>query len=461
MADASFDFDKYLAEKKAPQASAASAPADFDFDKYLKEKQAPGDPFSKSGIDAMLSGKAQMPKMGVPSIYSPEAGVAARGIGRTMDYAGGLVRGGLLGGALAAKGAMTGNQTDISNAGRMTSDALSGSKAPATADYLEKLGVPEGAKVSDKIPVIGGASVRGAAGLVGDMATDPMTYLAPEAKVANSAAEAGGKAAYASGLKKIDERLAETGAKPLSDVLLEHGAPSGSTQDIQKSAQGIANDISKQRSDLYQAANEKGVTVDLSNSLPNTERVLAKMYRNPGLEDKAAQLNDWLNKYRNAGKVPIDLASEWKTSLYDALPEAAYQEHAGVSNIGQEFKQALASDIRNEIVGAGNKAEKGLGDKIDSLNEDWGSLIGAEKPLALQIRRGTTHNLGTSVDGILMGTGHAAAIPIKKAFDLSKTTTARTNVGKGLMMLGNSKAAGGLVRQGLMGAGQPMAGQQP
>jgi len=182
------------------------------------------------------------------------------------------------------------------------------------------------------------------------------------------------------------------------------------------------------------------------------------MRADPGLKPMADSLQETLDRYKAGGKVDIGTLSDWKTNLYNALPQAAYDANGRLSAPAKQFQKALASDFREAIVDAGNKAEKGLGDKIDSINDKWGSLIQADKPMTMQIRRGNTPNLITPVDAMLTGVGTMAThnpietlglLAAKKAADASKTTFARTTAGKGLLDVGKSGLLDSAIRQEL------------
>jgi hypothetical protein len=292
----------------------------------------------------------------------------------------------------------------------------------------------------------GKTSLRDAAGFVGDVATDPLTYLglpggSKAAEIANkglhlteSAADSAGKGIYKSGFKKIDERLAEQGKKPLSDVLLESGAPTGTTKTIAEKSKQITKDALAERKGLYDQIGDRGVKVDLEgHPLARTDDLLKDIRSTPGLGDKAAKLEDIVNDFKNRGKVDVATLSKWKSRLYDALPDSAFGPNGQPRGAYGELYKALSSDLKDLIVEAGNKAGDNLGAKVGKTNQTMSTMLSAKKPMMIQIRRGETPNLITSVDAILGGTGHGAALPLKKAADLSKTTWARTKLGKGLM----------------------------
>lgn len=383
-----------------------------------------------------------------------EQGLLGKGLDyglRGLDYLGGVGRYAAAGIANLPYAAATGKSiTAPEDLGRV----LKG-QGPGTAEYMERAGVPEGARVNLS-PFEGDTSVRDAVGFAGDVALDPLTYaggtglLRKGLRPVGDATESVGKKMYKSGFKKIDERLAEQGKKPVSDVLLEHGAPTGTTKKLSKKMQGVADESLKARDELYKKATDLGVTVDLRYPLKDVEELLATARTNPGTRKKVDELFDLLMEYKKEGKVDIQTLSDWKSSLYEALPPSAFGPDGKAKGIYAKFEKALASDFRKAIIDAGEKSEKGLGTKIDELNETLGTVISAKKPTKMQIRRGETPNIVTSVDAILAGVTNPGVIALKKGADVGKTTYARTKVGKGLIKAGQSGLVDPAARHGLM-----------
>lgn len=336
------------------------------------------------------------------------------------------------------------------------------SKAPSTDEYMQRFGVPEGPSVLG--PFSRGPSMRSAVGFLGDVATDPLTWAASAGKTIkpiSEGVESLGKSVYKSGLKKVDERLIERGVKPLSDVLLEHGAPTGTTKKIAEEAKNINSASLSEREALYEQVKAAKEKVDIGAAAKKAKKYLAEIVDadDPALEEVAKQLQDRLDRYTAKGFIDVDKASRWKTNIYNSLPQSAYDQHGRMLPQVQDFMKKLGSDFRQAIIDAGEKAEKGLGNKIDKANETMGSIIQAKKPLAMQIRRGETPNLVTSVDGMLAAgtalashdpTTTAAIMAAKKAADLSKTTYARTKAGKGLIRLGKTGLLEGVSSHGLI-----------
>lgn len=386
---------------------------------------------------------------------------------RALDYAGGASRYAAAGLANVPYAMATGKSfVKPEDLGKV----LSG-QAPSTAEYMERAGVPEGARINLS-PMEGDTSVRDIGGFVGDIALDPLTYMtmggsAAKSGVAGKAlsstatkalrplsdtAESAGKAMYKSGFKKIDERLVEKGKKLLGETLLEKGAPTGTTKTISKKMAKIGEDALSQRNNLYKQATDLGVTIDLGYPLKETEKLVSNLTSKksmPRIRQKAADLMDMLNEIKREGKVDVETLSAWKSKIYDALPENAFGLDGKPKGIYAEFDKALASDFRKAIIDAGEAAKPGLGKAIDANNKVLETMLTAKKPTKMQIRRGETPNMFTSVDGILSAL-NPKTLPAKKLSDAAKTTYVRTKGGKGLINAGKSGLLDSTARRGLI-----------
>lgn len=242
----------------------------------------------------------------------------------------------------------------------------------------------------------------------------------------------GGEKIYKSAFKKIDEKMLEKGKTPFSEVMRENGMPAGSMEKIKETAKNLKNEKMAERGAAYDKATDKAVTVDPDYPAPEAEAVLEKMRRDPNLREQADALQAHLDNYRKEGKVSLEQMSEWKSNLANSLPKSAYDGNGRPGPWAQQYKKALASDYRNAVVEGGDVAEAGMGQKIDKLNDEIGTLIEAEKPAKKQIGRENTHNAISSVDAPLLYLKFKAGL-LKKAADIAKLTSARTYAGKGMV----------------------------
>ena len=433
-------------------------PAVEDFSAASAPNSAPSLP---PGEDQYAPVSVETPPQETPGIGSRALETA----GQVLDYAGGLTRTGLAGAAGAAKmgyEAATGQPLSEPVAGPADVLAAAKGKAPGTAEYLRRLGVPEGGsfKIGDtKI------TARGVTGFAGDIATDPLTavgklvkevpYLTKFLQTPSRATEAIGEAAYRSGLAKVDKKLAERGSGALSDVLIKEGAPIGGIVKIGDKVAAMSDTLGKVRQGLYDRATELGVSIDTAYPLRRAEAVIAKFNKDPGLAPAMSELRGLIDRYKAAGKVSIDELSAWKTNLYDSLPASAFDGFGKIKGQAKTVKAALAADFRDAIVGAGNKAEKGLGDAIDKLNEKWGILLESQKPLARGATEGGTGKLGTAIDGLLLGSGNGWALAGKKAAEVANSTAVKTAVGKAAMRVGQTDFMNRVARQSLATTQRP------
>lgn len=383
------------------------------------------------------------------------------GTGKALDYLGGGAR-------LAAAG-LANIPYAISTGKSLTKEgdftrALKG-EAPTTAEYLDRAGVPEGAHVNlfpeVKIPGTrfkigeGDTSVRDAAGMVGDVALDPLTYLSlgssaaaksslPIKAITTPVGESIGKKLFKSGLKNVDEKLLEKGAKPVSDILWKADLPSegkvwGTTKQIQEQSKELMEGLKKQRALQYNVADTAGAMVNPRAALSDSLTKVQKLRENPGLRDLADKLEKHINKYIDEGPVSLEKASDWKTSLRDSLPNNAFDPNGRLKNPVKKIEKSMASGFKTEIENAADAAVPGtnIGKDISKTNEEWGSLIAAQKPLEQQAKIAKGKHAVSSIDALLAGTyaaGHplatTAVLGAKKIGDLSKTTGFRTGAGR-------------------------------
>lgn len=411
-----------------------------------------------------------------PSLMQKAGNAAMTGLdvaGRVLDYPGGLARTAIAAQAGGAPHSLYDSTYEMSEKMAepnriVTKDdvvnALKGN-APLSAEYLKRMGVGEGGAI--KVPKIGSVSTRDAAGFALDMLSDPLSAIAKLTKqapylkkVLNSpglASEAVGEAIYKSGLKHVDAKLIEKGQDAVSPILLQEGAR-GTTEQIAKSVDEMSSAMGKVRQELYNRASAKGVTIDLGYPMKRAEAVIKSMRKDPGLAPAADELESMLARYKQVGKVSIDDVSEFKTNLYDALPASAFDAHGKLRGRAAHFKQALASDLRDVIAKAGNAAEPGLGDSINVLNEKWGTLLSAKKPLAQQAKQAQGKGIGSWIDGVILGAGYVnpevavGALGGKKALELANTTYMRTLIGKKLHDAGKVGLIDDLARRSLIDA---------
>lgn len=396
------------------------------------------------------------------SLSGPVLDTAAR----AADYGGGIVRTGVAG----AAGVVTGNQTvtakDLKN-------MLKG-QAPGSAEYLQRMGMEEGPAID--IPGLGHLSARDIAGLAGDITTDPLTVVARSVKtmpylgkLLNSgglATEALGEAVYKSAVRSTENKLVragkiEKGTQPIGDALVEAGAPVGGMEKLARNVDEISSTMGKMRQALYARATELGVTVDTGYPLKHAEGVIADMKRHPPLVPLAEKLEaDLINPYKGAGRVTLEQLSDWKTELYQSLPASAYGPNGRMLPAAKKLKAALARDFKDAIVQAGNKAEKGLGDSINQINEKWGPLLAARPQLAKDVA-GTAGGLGQQIDAAVLATGGLKAALIKKSYDMATSPQARTLIGRALMEGGKSGMMDAAQRQALVNIMRLKRGQLP
>lgn len=434
-----------------PQSLAKPVPGDdlANAAKAFMAQQSQGQVELPSTPSAQAQGEEeQFAPVEVQEEAPQEPGVGMQALdaaGRVLDYAGGAVRTGLAN----AAGLVTGQgnivtEKDLKNVAK--------GKAPDSAEYLRRLGVPEGGSVN-----IGGQkfTTRGAAGFALDVATDPLTLITKAIKgtpylkkllnsetsgVANKLAQTLGETVYKSALPE--------GVEAAGQTLIKNGAPIVGRAGLARKVEEAAGTMGKLRQGLYDRATELGVSIDASYPLKRAEAMLTNIRKDKALAPVADELEQLLNVYKGQGKVPIDLVSTWKTNLYDALPASAFNGPK-LKNKAKAFKYALAADFRDAIIQAGNKAEKGLGDSIAKINDEWGTLLEALPGTMKAAKKGGGGKLGVMIDGAVAAVGGPKAYIAKKAYDVASGTAAKTLVGRALMEAGRKDLASRLSRQAI------------
>lgn len=293
----------------------------------------------------------------------PEMGTGMKvlqGAGKAVDYVGGVSRAGLanlIDSVTPGKSFASGK--DMLQALKANPFDSKAKGAPSTSEYLERAGVPAGASFSDDFPGLysetgnglalqkGGwadPTIRGAAGFVGDVGLDPLTYLtfgasaaAKGAKAADIAARKGmaqaapsmaskvlnstagkavarpldavgeyfGKKIYKSGLKGIDQQAAKFDKEPVSDLLMEKGI-SGSAQSIQGQMDVLGETLLKERQGVLREASKAGGQVSMKEAMgPTLSRIQQiRNSQDPALQGLADALEIEAKKYLKLDAAP-------------------------------------------------------------------------------------------------------------------------------------------------------------
>lgn len=431
-------------------------------EKFMAQQASQGAPDIPAGQNpeaaalSQFQGGGQVPEQAVAE--QPGLGSKALDLtGRVLDEVGGGIRSGLANVAGLASG-----QGIIVPQEEMTGKVLKG-KAPSSEELLRRLGVPEGGSFT--IPGTDmKVTARGAAGLASDIVTGGATnefkvlgnlvkeapYISKLFSTPGQASEALGKAIYKSAVAKVDKKLAEKGSGSVGEALLENGAPVGGPEKLLEKVQSMADTVGKVRQGLYDKATELGASIDLAHPLKRAEAVLKNMERDPGLMPAAQELRAMLSRYQQVGKATIDDVSRFKTNLYDSLPASAFDGFGKVKGQAKAFKAALAGDLRDAIVSAGNTAEKGLGDAIEKVNSKWGTLLEAQPLLNKTANVETGGTIGHIIDTTLLGSGHVGTLAAKKGLELATSPYAKTAVGNALMQAGKKGVADAAVKRALI-----------
>jgi len=438
--------------------------ADFDPNAYLEKYGKQDTGFSPDAyLNKYASNESKKPEIEAPE-QSGEAPIWKKAIettGKTLDWPGGVARAALAGAASIPR--VISGEDSLVNLQDLK-HALAGPMGPGatrSSEYMQRAGVPEGDIAH--YPLLGDLSARDVGGFAMDIATDPLTALSHAGTAGmnylDKGTEAVGKTVFKSGLKKIDQAVAEKGAQPLSDVLISNGI-SGTTKQIRSASEKLLNDTKSGRDALHAEADAAGAMVDPSIAFKDSLDKVTKMgERDPGLKELADKLKEKIQTYIDHGPVPLSQASEWKTNLNSAMPESSFDKFGRLKGPADRINKSMAGGLKREIEASGNRVSEGLGDEIGAANDQMQTLLTARKPLKTAAKAAENINAVTSVDAMLAGLGGAAThnlpetaaiLAAKKAADLSKTTAARTTAGRAIMGLGNTNSITPFVNQSII-----------
>lgn len=403
--------------------------------------------------------------------------------GRGLDYAGGMVRGGIAGGLEAATGKELVRAEDVM-AGR----------APSSAEILQKLEIPEGYSLSEIVPGMysetgdellkfqkGGMldpTVRGAAGLALDVATDPLTYptmgLSALGKVGR-AIKAGltpvgtlaGKRSqqlYKKAFETVDTNLKPLG-KPykIADILSREKF----TGNMMEAADRVKqiNDASGQNiGAILKEAASKGASVDLMKEFDPALKYAQELRGMATPEAaKLAQEIDERIMYaweKTGGKIPVDEANNLKSFINDRIKESGFAagDEAALST---QARKAIAGDLSGGIKRAVNKADPKLSKSLSEEFKVYSSTsdkvqdeIFKQAKTVKERREGFLGTGLTAVDLMLAGmgaqTGQWAPLAVKKAGEAAMSTKGRTTrAALGKTVEENKRIIDPVLRQGL------------
>jgi hypothetical protein len=306
-----------------------------------------------------------------PSFKSKAADVALTGL-QAVGVPGGIVRSG------------------IANAAGLSRPEDTLMNAPTTSEYMDRAGVPEGAKVSDFVggyaepgkgrflrPEKGGMldpSVRGVAGFAGDVALDPLTYLSGGL----SAAAKTGKAQKLLQLLKLQEQ-------------------SGALSGVGKAANVVLNPT-----ELYakgSAVRNYGKAFNyIDKQFPENPQTVAELMRQQGYVGTASGAAEKIADLSK--KTGIDIGNildeatkkgatvDMNTALAPALKKAAE-----IRSLGTTTAHSMANQIENEVKSirdAYTKVSRGVpelaptnvtqGENILPMSDLWGANSNYTKP---------------------------------------------------------------------------------
>lgn len=440
--------------------------------------------------------------------FPPEApGIldyAAKGlgaVGKAFDVGRGTTGGPALGALLEKKfGKKVFSKEDVKNAVNPTN--LKG--FPTTSEMLARAGVGEHGSLSDVAPGLfetpggdkpdswlvpnkGGLldiTGRGTMGLVGDIATDPATYLSggvlalpkaagkilPEALLPlTRALRRGGKRVYDSGLRPIAE-AGEAFGKDVLDTYFKNGIR-GTPERMSAMAEKISSELKGEADNIVKQAAEKGAKINVQEALqPHIDRINALVKEGGSLTPKEGEaiINDMFDRFVRGTEASPEEIVRWKENIYKGLPNSSFKEGARTP-LEQGLDKQFASDLRNtsEKMTDGITSEKGL--NLKETNRQRGDLLTTRKALdrmanqsakkpnpffpfptspsewMLLLGGGGLGMMGDTAHGIGLGPSVVAA---KRLTDMIRSPGVRTTVGYNLAKAMDNPAIAPIIEGG-------------
>ena len=450
--------------------------AEFNPDDYLAQKQAAAAP-AFNPDDYLASKESQTP-------IKDAALAVAGGVGKALGYAGGLARTGIL----EATG-----QAEDGDAAR----ALKGN-AVTTDEFLNRKGVPEGAHLSDYLPYAnkgsgnmfaiekGGMldpSARGVAGFVGDVATDPLTYLSgglsavakggdsallkklflanvegggltAGGKVANAvlnpieaASRSGATSAYAKAFEKVDGKL--DNPSTLAELAQKSGFR-GSPQDAVEHFSQMNQNAGKAIGDTLSQASDQGAKVKTMTALQPAIDKAAELRKLgvPEADSVASQIDDRVQQIldTHGETVPVDTANKVKALMNQSTKFA----QTGVDALANQSRKAVAAPLNEGIEQGVKDTGSELYDRLMEQKKLYSSTASDTQKKLEQFANQAPQQKGpfglSKVDAMLAGVGavggaHTAGasfLPLaaKKAVDAVQSFEGRTLRGSALQAVG-------------------------
>jgi hypothetical protein len=200
-----------------------------------------------------------------------------------------------------------------------------------TADYLATAGAdPE-------------SPITKAAGFTGDVLISPTGATTKAAKLAKAVPGVGkvvegvgkglgwvGKVGQRTGMAKVNQRAKEKGYRLVTDVLDKYGFQAGTLGQTKNAMDDISEQLSKNRDVIYDRVAAQGKKVDVIDAVDEADKFVTKLATKPNKPQAKAMrawVDDYLAKADAGGKVDIKTASDWKTDLYNSLPDSAFDAH--------------------------------------------------------------------------------------------------------------------------------------
>lgn len=380
---------------------------------------------------------------------------------KALDYTRGIT-----GGPLVAKA------LGVEKPGEFEKAATFDAPYPNTAELLKRAEI-----LTDGSPRSG--MYREAFGLVGDIATDPLTYLSlgtnlaakgggkivqalnkalnPTAKLA----EVAGKNTWKSAFKALDQEALKQGASVMpSKVLMDAGVAAPTAKGVREKMAQEAERLFDAREAVLADATKRGATVD-PDTLVKPLEDLAAQYRALGIEEghaAADALESQIKTLKRDMGPKVDMvtkqviepaaspirATKVKTFFSDKVPQGARMEFS--PQMAKEEKAIAAGSKEAVEESITDTLGRAVGDEFSQTNANLGALLNSRKKQLGEVGKESMKNAITSIDaplaaGIKLGEVPWQVLAAKKAADFFNMQGPRSMLGKSFNVYGKSPAA--------------------
>lgn len=406
--------------------------------------------FTQDEAKEYLTEQGMMPK---------EQGIGGQileGVGRALDYTGGLGR------TAVAQVADVFTDKDLVQEGDW-SKAFKG-QAPSGEQILDRAGMEEGfgrdaagfalEVLADPLTYTGvGALAKGAgkglakAGLqkTGNVVSKTGKAVDSALNLPSTAISKGGKGLYKFGMGRIDEISRKYGKEPVSDLLLEKGIK-GSNRQIAEQMEALGKALGKEKQSILKQADNAGVSANMDTFTKEADAFIkyAQEIEDPQLLKAAAKLQKQVDQYKNIGlsggdfgprkQIKPSVADEYRQNIDKLIPKSAWEQMSSkhtpqyIEGL-KDLRRGASKAVYDSVDQIGRKAD------LERVNKELGQVLTSkDTQLREAFKEGVKPGI-SAVDLITMGFDPGVGL-LKKTGQLMLAPKVTTTLGEGAYRYG-------------------------